>query len=59
MSLWSRGDTVLDLEITPNRPDCLNMLGLARELSAILDKDLRLPVVPDLPAGLPRCCGRD
>lgn len=31
------GDTVFELEITPNRPDCLNMLGLAREVSAILD----------------------
>ena len=28
------GDVVFELEITPNRPDCLNMLGLAREVSA-------------------------
>jgi phenylalanyl-tRNA synthetase beta chain len=44
-------DTVFEIEITPNRPDCLNMIGLAREVSAITDKELKLPVVkhhPDL-----------
>jgi phenylalanyl-tRNA synthetase beta chain len=35
------GDTVFDLEITPNRPDCLSHLGLARELAAWF----RLPLV--------------
>ena len=29
------GDTVLDLEITPNRPDCMSMLGMAREVGAM------------------------
>ncbi|MEI8012386.1 MAG: phenylalanine--tRNA ligase subunit beta, partial [Candidatus Omnitrophota bacterium] len=46
------GDTVFEIEITPNRPDCLNMLGLAREVSAITDKELCLPAVngyADLP----------
>lgn len=28
------GDTVFDVEITPNRPDCLSHLGIARELAA-------------------------
>jgi phenylalanyl-tRNA synthetase beta chain len=37
------GDTVFDLEITPNRPDCLSHLGLARELAAWFKKDLRYP----------------
>ncbi len=27
-------DTVFEMEITPNRPDCLNIVGLARELAA-------------------------
>jgi len=36
-------DTVLELEITPNRPDCLNTIGLAREISAITAKNLKLP----------------
>ncbi|MDB6094758.1 MAG: phenylalanyl-tRNA synthetase, beta subunit [Verrucomicrobia bacterium] len=28
------GDVVFDIEITPNRPDCLSHLGIARELAA-------------------------
>ena len=30
-------DTVLDCEMTPNRPDCLSMTGVATEVSAIFD----------------------
>lgn len=30
------GDTIFELEITPNRPDCLSHSGMARELGAIL-----------------------
>ena len=37
------GDTVFDLEITPNRPDCLSHLGLARELAAWFKRELRYP----------------
>ena len=29
------GDTVLDLELTPNRLDCLSMLGVAHEVAAL------------------------
>ncbi len=36
-------DTVLVLEITPNRPDCLCMLGVAREVAALTGKELRRP----------------
>lgn len=35
-------DTVLDCEITPNRPDCLSMIGIAREVGAIYDRDFRV-----------------
>ncbi len=38
-------DTVFEIEVTPNRPDCLSILGLAREVSAITDKALKLPTV--------------
>ncbi len=38
---------VIDAEVTSNRPDCLGMLGVARELSAIYDLPLK-PVVPKL-----------
>ncbi len=33
-------DEVLEFEITPNRPDCLSVYGIAREASASLDVDL-------------------
>lgn len=35
-------DTVIDFEITPNRPDCLSVIGLARETSATLGRPLNL-----------------
>ena len=40
-------DHVVEFEITPNRPDCLSVIGLAREASATFDTPLRLhePVV--------------
>ena len=40
-------DHVVEFEITPNRPDCLSVIGLAREVSATYDVPLRLhePVV--------------
>lgn len=40
-------DTVLDCEITPNRPDCLSMVGMAREVGAIFDRDthVELPAI--------------
>jgi len=36
-------ETVFDLEITPNRPDCLCLLGVARELAAVFGRPLRRP----------------
>ena len=40
-------DHVVEFEITPNRPDCLSVIGLAREVSATFDKPCRFhePVV--------------
>ncbi|MCI9554608.1 MAG: phenylalanine--tRNA ligase subunit beta [Oscillibacter sp.] len=35
-------DHVVEFEITPNRPDCLSVIGLAREVSATFDLPLRL-----------------
>ncbi|WP_273395188.1 phenylalanine--tRNA ligase subunit beta [Thermophilibacter mediterraneus] len=42
-------DTVIDCEITPNRPDCLSMTGIATEVSAMLDVDthIELPHVTE------------
>lgn len=36
-------DTVFELEITPNRPDCLSHIGIARELAAYYGKELKYP----------------
>jgi phenylalanyl-tRNA synthetase beta chain len=36
-------DTVLELEVTPNRPDCLSMLGVAREVAAVIGADFETP----------------
>ncbi|MDD2763722.1 MAG: phenylalanine--tRNA ligase subunit beta [Opitutaceae bacterium] len=49
------GDVVFDVEITPNRPDGLSHLGMARELAAWFRRDLVYPPVKfaGLPAGAP------
>ena len=39
------GDTVLDLELTPNRLDCLSILGVAREVGALTGEPVREPEV--------------
>jgi phenylalanyl-tRNA synthetase beta chain len=36
-------DTVFDLEVTPNRPDCLSAIGIAREVSSLIKADLAVP----------------
>jgi phenylalanyl-tRNA synthetase beta chain len=41
----SLADTVLEVAVTPNRPDCLSVLGLAREVAALLHVPLRHPEV--------------
>lgn len=44
-------DTILSLEITWNRPDCLSMIGIAREIAALYGKKLKLPPVDFAEAG--------
>jgi phenylalanyl-tRNA synthetase beta chain len=36
-------DRVLDVEVTTNRPDCMNHFGLARELAVLYNRPLRRP----------------
>jgi len=36
------GDAVLDLDVTPNRGDCLSVIGIAREVAALTRKEIRL-----------------
>ena len=53
VKLLSLDDTILDLELTPNRPDCMGMIGIAREVGALLGNELRVPELsPDpVPVG--------
>ncbi len=36
-------DYILDVEVTPNRPDCLSVIGIAREIAALTQETLRYP----------------
>jgi phenylalanyl-tRNA synthetase beta chain len=46
-------DQVLDVEVTPNRPDCLSVLGVARELAALTGARLRVPKIAPRESGAP------
>jgi len=37
------GDVILDIDITPNRADCLSVMGIAREVAAITGNPFRMP----------------
>ncbi len=39
------GEAVLQIEVTTNRPDCLSILGLAQEVSALTGKKIKFPAV--------------
>lgn len=43
IELLHRDDQVLELGLTPNRSDCLSMLGVAYEVAAILEREVKLP----------------
>lgn len=38
-------DWIYDISITANRPDCMSVLGIAREVAAALGKPLKMPAV--------------
>ena len=40
-------DTILDVSVTANRPDTNSILGIAREVAAVLDRPLQMPVRAD------------
>ncbi len=57
--LFPGGDVVYDVEVTPNRPDCLSHVGMARELAAYFGLELRYPEFthsfsPENPGGQPQ-----
>lgn len=47
------GDTVLELELTPNRSDCLSMLGVAQEVAALIGGTFREPAIEVSATGQP------
>jgi len=71
-TLLDLDDRLMTLKLTPNRSDCLGMLGLAREVAALTSVDAKLPaptavapkVADAIPvrleagAACPRYCGR-
>jgi len=74
-SLWdylALDDSVLEIDLTPNRADCLSIAGIAREVSALTgaslhspevaplapQHDSQLPITVDSPGGCPRYAGR-
>ncbi|HKW77858.1 MAG TPA: phenylalanine--tRNA ligase subunit beta, partial [Candidatus Limnocylindria bacterium] len=48
------GETVLLLELQPNRPDCVGIVGVAREVAALLETKLREPAGDALATAAPR-----
>lgn len=55
----TESDTIFNLEVTPNRPDCLSHIGIARELAAWYRRELRYPEPDVMPAesDRPSCDG--
>ncbi len=65
-------DVRITLKLTPNRADCLSLIGIAREVAALTGAPLTLPVIDavaavhdetravvlDAPVACPRYCGR-
>jgi phenylalanyl-tRNA synthetase beta chain len=39
------GDTVFDVDVTPNRPDCLSVVGIAREVAALSGQKPHIPEI--------------
>ncbi|MFQ5865102.1 MAG: phenylalanine--tRNA ligase subunit beta [bacterium] len=38
-----QGEVVIDIDVTPNRPDCFGVIGLARDIAAVAGVNLRKP----------------
>ncbi len=44
-NLFGSCETVFEVEVTWNRPDCLSIIGVAREFAAILGRPLKMPAI--------------
>jgi phenylalanyl-tRNA synthetase beta chain len=47
------GDTILDFSVTPNRPDCLSVIGIAREVAALTSQAAHIPDISYEEPGAP------
>lgn len=43
-------DTLIEVDLTPNRPDCASVIGIAREVGSFVGARVRHPLGRDLPA---------
>jgi phenylalanyl-tRNA synthetase beta chain len=50
IALLNRDDKVLELGLTPNRSDCLSMIGVAYEVAAILGREVKLSSIESHPS---------
>ena len=39
------GDTIYDIKVTPNRPDCLSVIGISREVAALTGQATHIPEI--------------
>jgi phenylalanyl-tRNA synthetase beta chain len=44
-------DEILEVNVTPNRPDALSHVGIAREVAALFETTFRMPAIDEVPAG--------
>ena len=42
-------DTLIEVDLTPNRPDCTSVIGIAREIAGFTNQKLRQPIKNELP----------
>ncbi len=58
-TLLALDDSILEVDLTPNRGDCLSIAGLAREVAALTEQSVRWPqieaVVPQIDDAFPVC----
>lgn len=45
--IYTEADYRIEIELTANRSDCLSVIGIAREIAAMLDLPLKMPVIQE------------
>lgn len=45
-------DAIIEVDLTPNRADCLSLAGLAREVGVLNQQDVNWPEIPTVPASI-------